>query len=77
MTIASLVSRCSGAELTPAELERHVLEDALDRVRVVYHPELVRAREQQRVGGELLDELVGLGGVRQYAAGQSPWLLWS
>ena len=31
--------------LTPTKLRRHVPENALDRVRVVLHPELVRHRE--------------------------------
>ena len=56
--------------LAPAEPRRHVLQDALDRVGVVLDAELVRDREQQRVGRldrrvpcELLDEDVRLRGV--------------
>jgi hypothetical protein len=48
-----------------------VLEDALDHVRVVVDPQRVGHCQQQRVGGcdrlvcgQLLDEDVGLGGVR-------------
>src|SRR5690349_16105346 len=55
----------------PAELRRDVLEDALERVRVVFDSELVRHRQQQRVGRrdglvrrELLHERAGLGRVR-------------
>src|SRR5690242_165999 len=54
----------------PAELRGHVLEDALDGVGVVLDAELVRDRQQERVGGldrgvlpELIDQLLRLRGV--------------
>src|SRR5262245_10776731 len=57
--------------LPPAELGSDVVEDALDDVGVVVHAELVGDGEQQRVGrsdrlvlGELLHELLRVGGVR-------------
>ena len=55
----------------PSEFRRDVLEDALDRVRVVVDAERVRHGEKQCVGSgdrfvgrEFFDEHVGLGGVR-------------
>src|SRR5690606_9875289 len=68
--------RSANASIAPAgsappELRRHVLQYALDDVRVVLDAELIRHREQQGVGRrdclvlrELLHEHVGLGGVR-------------
>src|SRR4051812_12600622 len=76
-TRASDIARCSFlprsclSRLPPAELRRDEPEDALDRVGVVLDAELVRDRQEQRVGGldrrvsrELADEDVGLRGVR-------------
>ena len=61
----------------PAQLRRDVPDDAVQQVRVVVDAELVRDRQQQRVRGgdrlvpgELLDELVGLPGVRLAESGQ-------
>src|SRR5258705_1430150 len=56
---------------TPAEFGSDVLEDAFEHVGVVVHAQLIRDREEQRIGrrdglvaGERLDEDVGLRGVR-------------
>ena len=56
---------------SPSKFWRDVLEDALDDVRVVLHAQLVRHRQEQRVGGgdsfvfgELFDERLGFRCVR-------------
>ena len=64
--------------LTPPEIGCEVPEHALDEVGVVVDPELVRDGEQQGVRGrdslvlgEVLDQLVGLAGVRLAEPGDS------
>src|SRR5580765_357255 len=80
-TIATLRAKPKGAsqpaELAgypgsaPAEFRSDVLEDTFDHVGVVVHAQLIRDREEQRVGrgdglvaGKHLDEHVGLRSVR-------------
>src|SRR5258706_20710 len=62
----------------PAECRSDVLEDAFEHVGVVVHAQLIRDREEQRIGrrdglvaGERLDEDVGLRGVRAAEDGPS------
>ena len=66
------------AASAPAQLRRDVPDDAVQQVRVVVDAELVRDRQQQRVRGgdrlvlgELLDELVGLPGIRLAEPGRA------
>src|SRR5436190_537312 len=63
--------RCWGARSAPAEFRSDVLEDAFEHVGVVIHTQLVRDREEQRIGRldglvarEFSDQHVGFGGVR-------------
>src|ERR1700704_6381048 len=63
--------RCRGARSAPAEFRSDVLEDAFEHVGVVVHTQLVRDREQQRIGRldsliarEFFDQHVGFCGVR-------------
>src|SRR5260370_20809188 len=63
--------RCGGGRSAPAEFRSDVLEDAFEHVGVVVHTQLVRDREEQRVGcldglvaREFFHQYVGFRGVR-------------
>src|SRR5687768_11135097 len=62
---------CGRWSSAPAEFRSDVLEDAFEQVGVVVHTQLVRDREEQRIGHpdslvarEFFDQYVGFGGVR-------------
>src|SRR5216684_1113131 len=67
--LETVPERCGGS--APAEVRSDVLEDAFEHVGVVVHTQLVRDREEQRIGRldrlvarEFFDQHVGFRGVR-------------